>query len=74
MFSTTTMPLARAERSLEDMATEIEQQRLAARDALVAQQALLDYLRSHVAARHAVCRASVELLRASGLPVRGGAR
>ncbi|GMV19802.1 MAG: TolC family protein [Polyangiaceae bacterium] len=66
--------VARAERSLEDMATEIEQQRLAARDALVAQQALLDYLRSHVAARHAVCRASVELLRASGLPVRGGAR
>lgn len=66
--------VTRTERTLEDIATEIEQQRLAARDATVLQQALLDYLRAHVAARHALCRASVELSRASGQPVRGGAR
>ncbi|MBK7580627.1 MAG: TolC family protein [Myxococcales bacterium] len=64
--------LARTERSLSDLAAEIEGQRLPARDALLAQETLLDYLRSHIAARLAVCRASVLVRRATGKLDSGG--
>lgn len=66
--------VSRAERTLADISTEVEQQRLAVRDAVVAQQALLDFLRAHLAARHALCRASVELQRAAGGPMGGRAQ
>jgi cobalt-zinc-cadmium efflux system outer membrane protein len=65
--------VARAERTLADIADEVEQQRLAVRDGVVLQQALLEFLRARLAARHALCRASVELQRASGGPIGGRA-
>lgn len=65
--------VARAERSLVDIASEIGSGRLAVRDALVSQQALIDLLKGYIQARRAVCVASVELSRAAGLPLeRGG--
>jgi cobalt-zinc-cadmium efflux system outer membrane protein len=64
----------RAESSLESMASEVESGRLAVRDAMVAQRSLVDLLRKRVAARHALCAASVELARAVGAPLEGGAR
>ncbi|MCK6536499.1 MAG: TolC family protein [Polyangiaceae bacterium] len=63
--------VSRAERALADLADAVDERRLAVRDAIVAQQALLDFLRGHVAARHALCRASIELRRASGQPIGG---
>ncbi|AKU94943.1 Heavy metal RND efflux outer membrane protein, CzcC family [Labilithrix luteola] len=64
--------LERAEKSLGDIATEIEAGRLGVRDALLAQQALIDLLRSHLEARRALCLASVELARAANLPLERG--
>jgi outer membrane protein, heavy metal efflux system len=66
--------LARAEQSLESLAGEVEAGRLAVRDAIVSQQALVELLRAHVAARRAWCVASVELARALGLALEGSAR
>lgn len=64
--------LDRAEKSLGDIATEIEGGRLGIRDALLAQQALIDLLRSHLEARRALCLASVDLARAANLPLERG--
>lgn len=63
----------RADKSLQSIGTEIAAGRLAIRDAVVAQQALVDFLLGHVAARHAACAASVELARAAGIPLDKGA-
>lgn len=57
----------RARRGLEALAAEVEAGRLPLRDALLAQQSLLELLRSHLDARLELCRASVELLRTSAL-------
>ncbi|MCU1277431.1 MAG: Heavy metal efflux outer membrane protein, CzcC family protein [bacterium] len=59
--------IAQAHRSLETIADQITAGRLAVRDALLAQQALLDLLLSDVEARHALCLASVDLARAAGV-------
>jgi cobalt-zinc-cadmium efflux system outer membrane protein len=64
--------LERAERSLSDIAAEIEAGRLAVRDALVAEQALVELLRAHLEARRALCHASVDLARAANLPLERG--
>jgi len=65
--------VARADRTLADIATEIGGGRLAVRDVLLGQQALIELLRGHIEARHALCIASVELSRAVGMPLeRGG--
>jgi outer membrane protein, heavy metal efflux system len=64
-----------AEKSLQSIATEIEAGRLAAREALIAQQTLMDLLRASVEARLALCLSSVELAKAAGIPLeRGGVR
>jgi cobalt-zinc-cadmium efflux system outer membrane protein len=64
--------LARAHQSLEALRREVESGRMAVRDAVVAQQALIELLQAHVAARTALCVASVELARAAGLPLERG--
>lgn len=66
--------VARAEKSLKSIAAEVEAGRLALKDAALAQQALVTVLRSHLAARKALCLASVEVARAGGLAVEGGAK
>jgi cobalt-zinc-cadmium efflux system outer membrane protein len=66
--------VARAERALADIATEIGAGRLAVRDALVGQQALIELLRGYIDARRALCIASVELARAAGIPLERGAQ
>ncbi len=66
--------VSRAERTLDDIAVEVGGGRLAIRDAVIAQQALIDMLRGYVDARRALCVASVELSRAAGLPIERGDR
>lgn len=66
--------IRRAEDSLRDLQAEIEAGRLSVREALVAQQTLVELLQMNVAERRALCLASVELARALGLPLEGGAR
>ncbi len=61
----------RAEQTLSALAEEIASGRLGARDALTSEQALLELLRAHLEAKHAVAAASVELARAAGLPLEG---
>lgn len=53
--------------TLRDIADAIEARRLPVRDALLTQQALIDYLFASVEARRQLCFASVELARAAGL-------
>lgn len=65
--------LQRAEDGLQALGREIQAGRLNVRDALVTQQALVELLRMHLAARHALAVASVELARVSGMPLEGGA-
>jgi cobalt-zinc-cadmium efflux system outer membrane protein len=66
--------LQRADQGLASIAREIESGRLVVRDAVIAQQALIDLLRAHVEARRALCLASVDLARAAGVPLERGAR
>lgn len=66
--------VTRTERVIADMAAEIEAGRLAVRDAVVAQQQLMDLLRGQIEARRAASIASVELALAAGVPLEGGAR
>jgi cobalt-zinc-cadmium efflux system outer membrane protein len=64
--------LARAEQSLHSIASEIEAGRLAARDVILAQQALMDELRASIDAKLALCLASVRLAKASGVALEQG--
>jgi cobalt-zinc-cadmium efflux system outer membrane protein len=64
----------RAEKSLRDLADEIGAGRLAVRDAIVAEQSLIDLLEARVEAKRALCLASVDLARAAGLPLERGPR
>ena len=54
------------------LAQEIEAGRLTVRDAVVAQQALIELLSASVAARRALCIASVDLAKALGVSLEGG--
>lgn len=65
--------IAAAEQRLNDIADEIRAGRLAVRDAIIAQQALIDLLRAEIETRRALCFASVTLARAAGMPLEGGA-
>ena len=65
--------LTRADATLISLGQEVEAGRLAVRDAVVAQQALIELLRANVEARRAWCLASVDLARAVGLPLEGRA-
>jgi len=70
-------PRARVDQSralVRATAEEVTAGRLSIRDAVVAQQSLLEFLRAYVETRLELCRASVELVRVSGLPLDGGAR
>jgi outer membrane protein, heavy metal efflux system len=62
------------EKGLASLADELAAGRLSVRDALVAQQGLVELLLSHVEAKHALCVASVELARAAGVALERGAR
>ena len=66
--------IARAEKSLTNIAAEVQAGRLSLKDAAATQQALAEVLASHVAARRALSAASVEVAKAGGLAVEGGAR
>ena len=66
--------LARAEAGLRSLGEELAAGRLGARDALLAQQGLVELLQAHLEARRALCVASVELARAVGVALDRGAR
>lgn len=66
--------MRRAEDSLRDLQVEIEAGRLGVRESLVAQQTLIELLQTNIAQRRALCLASVDLARALGVPLEGGAR
>lgn len=63
--------LGRAEARLESVAVQVKAGRLAVRDALAMQQALVEQLKADIDAREALCHASVELVRAAGLSLEG---
>jgi cobalt-zinc-cadmium efflux system outer membrane protein len=62
------------EDTLRSIAEEIVARRLPIRDALLTQQALIDYLFADVEARRQLCFASVQLARAAGLSLEEGAK
>lgn len=66
--------VTRAEQVLADIAKELEAGRLAARDALLAQQQLIDVLRGHIETRRELCLASVALALAANVPLEGAPR
>jgi outer membrane protein, heavy metal efflux system len=65
--------VARNEQDLRALSQEVEAGRLSVREAVVAQQALIEFLQAEVAARRALCLASVELARAAGVALESGA-
>lgn len=62
-----------ARHSLDSIAGELAAGRVAIGSVLLAQQTLIEFLRAYVDARLSVCLASVELVRAAGLPLEEGA-
>ncbi len=66
--------LARAEASLANIAAEIAAGRYSLKDAAQAQQALVEVLAAHVQAQKALCLASIEVVRAAGLPIEGASK
>ncbi|MFO0677684.1 MAG: TolC family protein [Polyangiaceae bacterium] len=64
--------LARADKALSDLAIEIAAGRIGVRDALLAQERLVEFLRAAVDARHAACVASVALVAAGNGPLERG--
>lgn len=64
--------LARAELTLTSLASEVQAGRMPIRDAIALQQPLLELLLDAVEARKALCLASIDLVRAAGLPLDGG--
>ena len=64
----------RAEQTLADIGAEVSAGRLAVRDAVIAQQSLIELLRGWIVARRDLCVASVELARATGIELERGAR
>jgi len=63
--------VARAEASLVSLAEEVQSGRLAVRDAVLAEQTLIELLRSSIEARREWCVASVTLAEALGLALEG---
>ncbi|HWL87152.1 MAG TPA: TolC family protein, partial [Polyangiaceae bacterium] len=59
--------LARAEQALAAIAQELDARRLSVRDALLAQQTLVELLQANIEARRQLCLASAELARAAGI-------
>lgn len=65
--------LARARRGLDAIGEQVAAARLPVREALVAQQALMELLLAEVSSRHELCVASVRQVRARGGSLEGGA-
>jgi cobalt-zinc-cadmium efflux system outer membrane protein len=65
---------ARARESLARMAAEIEAGRLAVRDAVLAQEALIELLVAALSAQEELCVASVDLARSAGVALERGTR
>ena len=63
--------VAQAEQSLASIAAELRAGRLSISDAVVAQQTLIEFLRSRIEAKLELCLASIELARSAGLPLEG---
>lgn len=59
----------RASQTLDDLRAQVEAGRLLVRDAIVAQQALVEFLQGELSARLELCLASVALARAVGFPL-----
>ena len=59
----------RAGQTLEDLRAQVEAGRLPVRDAIVAQQTLVEFLQGELSARLELCLASVALARAVGFPL-----
>lgn len=67
--------LKRADDAIQSITRELEAKRLGVRDAILAQQGLVELFSAYVEARRQLCLASVELARVAGLPLdRGGAQ
>ncbi|MCC6335325.1 MAG: TolC family protein [Myxococcales bacterium] len=64
--------VARAIARLEAIGEQVKAGRLAVRDAILAQQVLVEQLEAEIDAREALCVASVRVVRAAGLPLEGG--
>lgn len=62
------------ERSLRDLRTEVEAGRVAVRDAIAAQQAMIELLQNDVSQRKNLCLASVRLALALGVSLEGGSQ
>lgn len=63
----------RANAALQAISTQLNAGRLTVREALISQQALVEFLEAEVDAREALCAASVRLLRTHGGSLEGGA-
>ncbi|MET0593475.1 MAG: TolC family protein, partial [Polyangiaceae bacterium] len=59
-------------RALDAIAEELVAKRLPVRDALLAQQTLIEVLSGHIEARRALCFATVELARVAGIEIERG--
>ena len=57
-----------------ELGKEIEAGRIPVREAIVAEQQLIDVMRAHVETRRALCLASVELALAAGVALESGPR
>ena len=66
--------LRRSEAAITALGEELVAKRLPIREALIAQQALIDTLSGYVEAKRALCLASVELARVAGLELERGVR
>jgi cobalt-zinc-cadmium efflux system outer membrane protein len=64
----------RAQRALDNLSSEVQAGRVSIRDAVVLQGPLLDLLLGAIEARKSLCLASLELVRAAGLPFEGAGR
>lgn len=64
----------KSEQSLGNLQIAIETGRLGVREALIAQQPLLELLQANIAERHALCLASIQLARALGVTLEGSTK
>ena len=67
----TPQKLQSSQESLRLLSQEIQAGRINVRDALIAQQALIEFIQAELTARRELARASVDLVRASGISVEG---
>lgn len=65
--------IAKAERSLDSIARELEAGRLSISSVVLLQQTMIEFLRASIEAKLTVCLTSVELVRTAALPLEGGA-